>query len=52
MAEQVFNTTQTITRGYALDAFYSARRQMADEPEMSLEEIDAEISAVRSDRER
>ena len=43
---------QTITRGDALDAFYSARQQMADEPEMSLEEIDAEISAVRSDRER
>ena len=41
---------QTITRGDALDAFYSARQQMADEPEMSLEEINAEISAARADR--
>lgn len=44
--------TQTITRGDALDAFYSARQQMADEPEMSLEEINAEISAARADRKR
>jgi len=43
---------QTITRGDALDAFYSARRQMADEPEMSLDEINAEISAARVDRKR
>ena len=44
--------TQTMTRGDALDAFYSARQQMADEPEMSLEEINAEISAARADRKR
>lgn len=44
--------TQTITIGDALDAFYSARQQMADEPEMSIEEINAEISAARADRKR
>lgn len=44
--------TQTITRGDALDAFYSARQQMADEPEMSLEEINEEISAARAVRKR
>ena len=44
--------TQAINRGDALAAFYSARQQMADEPEMSLDEINAEISAARSDRKR
>lgn len=40
--------SQTITRSDALDAFYSARQQMADEPEMSLDEINAEINASRN----
>ena len=41
---------QTITRADALRAFYEARRQMADEPEMTLDEINAEINAARADR--
>ena len=43
---------QTITRTQAKNAFYELRRQAADVPEMSLEEIDAEISAVRAERKR
>ena len=43
---------QTITRAQAKNAFYELRRQAADVPEMSLEEIDAEISAVRAERKR
>ena len=43
---------QTITRVQAKNAFYELRRQAADVPEMSLEEIDAEISAVRAERKR
>ena len=39
-----------ITRAQAKNAFYELRRQAADVPEMSLEEIDAEISAVRTER--
>ena len=41
---------QTITRADALSAFYEARRQMVDEPEMTLDEINAEINAARADR--
>ena len=43
---------QTITREDALNAFYEARKQMADEPEMSLDEINAEIAAARAERKR
>ena len=43
---------QAVTRGDALDAFYSARQQLADADEMSLEEINAEIDAMRADRKR
>ena len=43
---------QTITRAQAKNAFYELRRQAADVPEMSLEEINAEISAVRAERKR
>lgn len=39
-----------ITRAQAKNAFYELRRQVADVPEMSLEEINAEISAVRAKR--
>ncbi|MGN0507431.1 MAG: glycosyl hydrolase [Lachnospiraceae bacterium] len=42
---------QTVTRADALNAFYEARKQMEDEPEMSLDEINAEITAVRAERE-
>lgn len=42
----------TLTREDALDAFYEARRQMADAPEMTLDEINAEIAAARSERKR
>ena len=41
---------QTITRAEAKKAFYELRRQAADVPEMSLDEINAEILAVRAER--
>lgn len=37
----------TVTRRSALDAFEEMRRQAADVPEMSLNEINAEIRAAR-----
>ena len=43
---------QTITREDALNAFYEAGKQMADKPEMSLDEINAEITAARAARKR
>ena len=42
----------TITRAEAKNAFYELREQAADVPEMSLDEINAEISAVRAERKR
>lgn len=42
----------TITRRDALKAFYEARKQTADIPEMSLEEINEEIKAARASRKR
>ena len=42
----------TITRADAKNAFYELREQAADVPEMSLDEINAEISAVRAERKR
>ena len=41
-----------ITRVQAKNAFYELRRQAADVPEMSLEKINAEISAARAERKR
>ena len=41
-----------ITRAEAKNAFYELREQAADVPEMSLDEINAEISAVRTERKR
>lgn len=43
---------QTITRAEARNAFYDLRRQAADIPEMTLDEINAEISAARAERKR
>lgn len=43
---------QTITRAEAKNAFHELREQAADIPEMSLDEINAEISAVRMERKR
>lgn len=43
---------QTITRTEAKNAFYELRKQAADVPEMSLDEINAEILAVRAERKR
>lgn len=40
----------TITRVEAKNAFHELRRQAADVPEMSLEEINAEIQAARAER--
>ena len=42
----------TITKAEAKNAFYELREQAADVPEMSLDEINAEISAVRAERKR
>ena len=41
---------QTITRTEAKNAFHELRKQAADIPEMSLDEINAEIMAVRLER--
>ena len=41
---------ESISRAEAWDAFQELRRQAADLPEMSLEEINAEIAAVRLER--
>lgn len=43
---------KTITRTEARNAFYELRQQAANLPDMSLDEIDAEISAVRTERRR
>ncbi len=43
---------QTITRTEARNAFYELREQASDVPEMSLDEINAEIEAVRAERKR
>ncbi len=40
----------TITRAEAKNAFYELRKQAADVPEMTLDEINAEILAVRKER--
>lgn len=48
-----FETTlpkEMVTRTEALEAFEELRRQAADVPEMSLEEINQEIAEVRSAR--
>lgn len=39
-----------MTRSEALDAFEEMRRQAADVPEMSLEEINEEIRSSRAER--
>ena len=41
-----------VTRAEAKNAFYALREQAADLPEMSLEEINAEIKAARAERKR
>lgn len=43
---------QTVTRTDALEAFYQARAQMSELPEMSLEEINNEIKEARAERKR
>ncbi len=40
----------TITRTEAKNAFHEMRKQVADIPEMSLDEINAEILATRTER--
>ncbi|MCI9314355.1 MAG: RelB/DinJ family addiction module antitoxin [Lachnospiraceae bacterium] len=41
---------QTITMAEAKSAFYELRRQAGDVPEMSLDEINAEVFAVRNEK--
>lgn len=43
---------QSITRAEAKNAFHELRRQAASVPEMSLDEINTEISAVRAEKKR
>jgi len=43
---------QIVTRSEARDAFRELRDQAAGVPEMSLDEINAEISAARAERKR
>lgn len=43
---------ETITRTEAKNAFYELRKQAATVPEMSLDEINAEILAARQERKR
>ena len=42
----------TISRADALKAFYDLRDQVADLPEITLEEINAEIESARAERKR
>lgn len=42
----------TVTRAEALRAFEDLRAQASDLPEMTLEEINAEISAARAERKK
>ena len=42
----------TVTRTEAMRAFEDLRAQAADLPEMTLEEINAEISAARAERKK
>lgn len=44
--------TATVTRTEAKSAFNALREQAKDVPELSLEEINAEISEVRAERKR
>lgn len=41
---------RTVTKAEAKTAFYELRRQAADLPELSLDEINAEIVATRAER--
>lgn len=43
---------KTVTRAEAREAFQQLRQQAADVPEMSLEEINEEISSARAERKR
>lgn len=43
-------SSSVVTRQEALDAFELLRRQAVDIPEMSLDEINVEISAARAER--
>lgn len=40
----------TITRADGINALHAIRKQLADMPEMSLEEINAEIAEIRAER--
>lgn len=39
----------TVTRTEGINAFYKIRKQLADIPEMSLDEINAEIAEIREE---
>lgn len=44
--------TTMVTRTEAKNAFYDLREQAKDIPEFSLEEVNAEISAIRAEKKR
>ena len=50
--EATLPTTDNITRSDALNAFYTARKQLADMEDMTLNEVNEEIYAVRSNRKK
>lgn len=43
---------EAVTRAEARRAFYELREQASDVPEMTLDEINAEIAEVRAERKR
>lgn len=43
---------QTVTSAEAKKAFHELRRQASDVPEMTLDEINAEINTIRAERNR
>ena len=52
ISENSAPTEKTVTRKEALEAFERLRADAADLPEMTLDEINAEIAAARAERKR
>ena len=52
ISENSASTEKTVTREEALEAFERLRADAADLPEMTLDEINAEIAAARAERKR
>lgn len=52
LKQEVTLPENTITRAESKNAFHELRRQAADVPEMTLDEINAEISAIRKEKNK